>query len=170
MQLAQEYVREGAPFLGDSNFEDKDVVRAFGAKWNASHKKWEARNREDLKSLLQCGKWTPVGLLPQMCNLVLQVLDLEDKKSQAESTFRFDRRSKDSKFDEDTDYEVLPSGTVRRYARVCDKCGIVLDSRLQFGMECDCTDGILWHACKYCCEPLRMSEKVCERCSPVARV
>lgn len=42
-----------------------------------------------------------------------------------------------------------------RYEMTCDKCSMTLDSREQFGLECKCCTGFMWHACGRCFMPKR---------------
>ena len=59
--LLCEYVAKGPPFLGDCAFRDKLRVKAVGARWNATHKKWSAPTEDALIALIETGLWLPMG-------------------------------------------------------------------------------------------------------------
>ena len=40
--IIQEYIDAGPPYLGESAFKDKDIVKSLGARWNGENKKWAA--------------------------------------------------------------------------------------------------------------------------------
>lgn len=165
---ARQYVNSGPPFIGESHFRDKDAVKANGGRWNSDHKKWEARTIESLRALITSRKWTPCGFTATASYYMIEHIDKGGYAPAVVGTpvavgkLLFDRRGEeDSKFDPEKDQEVLPNGKTATYARHCKICGILVDSRLQFGLECDC--GGLWTSCNTCSLPLRLNEK-CPTC------
>ena len=162
------YLIHGPPWLGNSAFSDKAKVKAYGAKFNGDAKKWEARSQEDLLSLLRCGLWIPVGfnrshvaLFIQTC--VDEVWDSEPVRAAPRTGMMmpFNRRNSDV-YKPEEDQETTKSGNTYFYATRCDKCNVLLDSRLQFGLECDCNMAPTWNACHTCLRPTRQT--ACENC------
>lgn len=171
--FANSYLKKGPPFLGDSSFRDKDAVKANGGRWNSEFKKWEARSREDLVKLLRSKVWLPVGMSQSGAQSVLMVVGTlvgtQGSKKRYPDGFLFDRRAtKLCKFNPETDRETL-NGHTRVFARACADCCVLLDSRLQFGLECDCAGASSWDACEYCSSPLRRGE-ACACAPPRKRV
>ena len=60
--LAQAYIDKGPPFLGDSGFRAKSIIKEAGAKWQKEKKKWSAGDVPTLCRLIDTGVWMPVGL------------------------------------------------------------------------------------------------------------
>ena len=154
--FARDFLRKGPPWLGDSHFRYKDIVKENGGRWNAEHKKWEARSSEDLQKLIQTNKWLPVGVSEEGGKLILHEMNCGVLKRSSYG-LHFDRRDpKRSKLDPKTDV-VTVAGHTRTYARMCNECGVLLDSRLQFGLECDC-HGAFWKSCIRCSKPIQATE------------
>ena len=157
--FARSFLRKGPPYIGESDFKHKETIKANGGRWNSEFKKWEARTNEDLEKLIKCKLWIPMGMTAEGAESILSAIH-EAKgpaKGDGEDMY-FDRRHpKRSKFDDEKDIQTL-NGHTRVYARHCDKCNILLDSRLQFGLECDCKNGSCWKACIKCSRPLRIGE------------
>ena len=166
--FAQSYLKQGPPWAGDSHFKDKDVVKLCGARFDGELKKWVARSIDVLQKLVESRKWVPVGFSHDGCRLLLHAIQTTLSSSATVGEMRFDRRnSKCAKFDAKADTGVR-CGLKLTYARPCSKCGVLLDSRLQFGLECDCNSDRHWTACARCCKPIRFKE-VCECKAPPAR-
>lgn len=159
-EFVQSYLKKGPPYPGDSNFKDKAQVKDNGGRWNGELKKWEARSEEDLAKLIGSGLWVPCGWTKDYARNILSALHNNKRKSDdGVDEMYFDRRNpKRSKFNHNTDV-VKYNGHTRVYARECSECGILLDSRLQFGLECDCHDGSCWKACMNCSKPIRLGEE-----------
>ena len=166
---AIQYVDSGPPYIGRSQFRDKDAVKAKGAKWNQLHKKWEARTCEILHSLIASSLWTPEGFSTAEAHYMMQYIDHKNTtvpniSGAEECKLRFHRRGEeDAKFDPVNDQKTLPSGRVATYVRVCNTCSVLVDSRLQFGLECDCPFGFVWKSCNTCRVPLLLGE-TCTKC------
>lgn len=154
--FAKDFLTKGPPWIGDSHFRHKDLVKQNGGRWNAEHKKWEARNLEALQNLIQTKTWTPIGTSEEGAKMILRELARGAQKRRSQD-LHFDRRDpKWSKFDPEADI-VTVRGHTRTYARMCDECNVLLDSRLQFGLECDC-HFMYWKSCMFCSKPLRVTE------------
>lgn len=157
--VARNYVECGPPYIGESTFRNKDTVKANGGRWNAEYKKWEARSREDLRSMIASKAWTPCGFSSLAAYYMVEHID---KTVSAPSALPvgwckllFHRRDgDDAKFDATKDRETLRCGKVVTYARLCSTCGVLVDSRLQFGLECDCRGHGVWKRCQACSIPL----------------
>lgn len=160
MDLAREYLESGPPYTGESHFRDKDRVKSLGARWG-ENKKWVAHTHAALKALIESRLWTPSGLGRWGGAEVVNLLyNMEQQRSDP----LFDRRGpEDCTFDPDKDRERRPDGSVWTYARKCDGCGVMVDSRLQFGLECNCDVGCAWKACHGCYFPL-YAGSVCPMC------
>ena len=162
--LAIEYLAAGPPFLGESTFKDKELVKSLGARWNAENKKWAAGNRDVLATLIRSNRWRPTGLTLGEAVTVLDTVEANTIKEYNGGCMKFDRRGEqDCMVDPERDKEVLPNGSVRVYARFCTDCGVLLDSRLQFGLECDCVFLVGWNACPKCHSPIRHASD-CPHC------
>jgi hypothetical protein len=165
MDFAKEYLDAGPPYAGDSKFGDKERVKQLGARWG-DDKKWVAHTHEVLKALIESRLWTPCGLGSLGAADVVNLLyKMQETPTHAPGgKMRFDRRDpEDSVLDPQKDRELTPNGKMRVYARKCDGCGVLLDSRLQFGLECDCEMGCAWKACHSCAFPLHC-ESACPLC------
>lgn len=165
MDFAKEYLESGPPYAGDSHFRDKDRVKQLGARWG-DNKKWVAHTHEALKALIESRLWTPCGLgssgAADVVNLLYKMQEAPARV--VGGKMRFHRRDpEDCVFDPDKDRERTPNGLVRTYARKCDDCGVLVDSRLQFGLECDCEMGCMWKGCPVCSFPLRLGS-ACPLC------
>ena len=79
----------------------------------------------------------------------------------ADNNNYFDRRTAlMSSFNIETDRLLHADGKCFTYARGCKGCGVMLDSRMQFGLECDCAPPqSLWKSCHSCFYPLRENEE-----------
>lgn len=51
------------------------------------------------------------------------------------------------------------------YTTTCGACGSVLDSRLQFGLDCGCEEFRLWSACERCFVPMEGPRGLCAGCA-----
>jgi len=165
---ARQYVDSGPPYIGESHFRNKDAVKANGGRWNSAHKKWEARDVESLRALIQSNLWTPCGFSRAEAYCMLEHIHLGAcvpvATSVAVGKFLFHRRDyEDAKFDPVKDQEFFPNGKMATYARHCDTCGVLVDSRLQFGLECDCPLGCAWKICLTCSLPLFLGD-MCPTC------
>lgn len=168
------YLADGPPYLGESSFADKAKVKSYGARWNAQARKWEARSVDDFLSLLRCGLWVPTGfdrsavaLFVQSCADSLETptgptVAKKGGAAHAADTWRFDRRAA-ARYDPEKDTETTPRGKVYAYVARCDACKLLLDSRLQFGLECDCAMACAWTACHACFFPTRPGA-ACRNC------
>lgn len=162
--MINEYLGAGPPFLGESGFKDKEFVKSLGARWNGDNKKWAAGSREALAQLIRSNKWLPTGFTYHAALTMLQIVEKPVKAGTVGGGMKFDRRNKeDARFDPRKDTETAPNGSVRTYARFCDDCNVLLDSRLQFGLECDCAFGCAWKACNTCFIPLKFGD-ACTTC------
>lgn len=165
---AKQYVDSGPPYLGESHFRDKDAVKANGGRWNSDHKKWEARDLHSLRALINSKLWTPCGFSRGAAWYMVDHIDkgasVQVATPVAVGRLLFHRRDEaDAKFDPVKDQKLLPNGKVATYARHCDTCGVLVDSRLQFGLECDCPLGCAWKSCHTCSLPLLVGE-TCPTC------
>lgn len=173
MQMAESYVARGPPFVGESDFKDKAKVKASGGRWNGSKKKWEAQSLEDLGVLVRSGAWLPVGYDEGISTYILIAIDrveaLRIKRVENSGILLFNRR--DSRFcelDPSKDVETSPTGKTYRYTKRCTDCNILLDTRLQFGLECDCHgEAGCWSSCHGCFAPVKRGA-VCEKCLPTS--
>lgn len=159
-EFARSFLKRGPPYLGDSHFRHKDTVKANGGRWNGELKKWEARSNDDLEKLIRSKVWLPIGMSEMGAQSILEQLHsgkrttLNNKKE-----LLFDRRGpQHAKFNFETDVVRFNDRTCT-FARQCSVCEVVLDSRLQFGLECDCHDGACWTSCSICSKPIRFSEE-----------
>jgi len=168
VDAAMQYVDAGPPYIGESHFRDKDSVKANGGRWNSGHKKWEARNLESLRALIKSNLWKPCGFSRKasycMVEHINTVAPPPAATPMAAGKPLFHRRDlADAKFDPVKDQVLLPNGKMATYARHCDTCGVLVDSRLQFGLECECQPGCMWKSCHTCSLPLLVGEK-CPAC------
>jgi len=163
--VVQEYINAGPPYIGESNFKDKELVKSLGGRWNGESKKWAAGSKYALAQLIRSNKWLPSGFTYNAAMSMLQLLETSVQSVAGGGCgIKFDRRGeKDCKFDPYKDKEVAPCGKIRIYARFCGDCNVLLDSRLQFGLECDCDLGCAWKACHGCFVPLKLGE-ACPHC------
>jgi hypothetical protein len=162
--MIQEYIGTGPPYLGESGFKDKELVKSLGARWNGENKKWAAGSREALAQLIRSNKWLPTGFTYHEAISMLQVLEKPVETKAASGGMKFDRRGEnDLKFNPRKDKEVALNGSVLTYARFCDDCNVLMDSRLQFGLECDCAFGCAWNACNTCFMPVKYGD-ACPHC------
>jgi len=51
-----------------------------------------------------------------------------------------------------------------RYTKRCEDCGVALDSRRQFGLECECAGERAWRSCESCMIPVRKAG-LCTACA-----
>jgi len=158
-QFAQSYLRRGPPWPGDSHFKDKNVIKELGGRFEGEMKKWVANSYDVVEKLIKSQKWVPVGFSKEGARLVLLGVQGGLSISNEGDQMYFDRRHpKRAKFNPKTDVEKV-CGRERTYVRACETCGVLLDSRLQFGLECDCKDGYQWKSCMRCFKPVRSSEE-----------
>lgn len=168
--IANNYLKSGPAYFGTSGFRDRDVVKSNGGRWNADRKEWEARSHESLKSLILSKRWHPSGLSPSEARFVVMIIDKSDKRDKHDKRGNahvlFHRRVLGSTtFDPVNDTHTLPNGKKFTYARTCRQCCVLVDSRLQFGLECDCPLGCAWNSCSSCRLPLYGGEP-CPACCP----
>ena len=81
--LARHYLDKGPPFLGESDFRAKVVVKDAGARWDGAFKKWTAPDVLTLCRLVHTGYWMPVGLSPRDA---LRLADIVKEQACAEET------------------------------------------------------------------------------------
>jgi hypothetical protein len=165
---ARQYVDSGPPYLGESHFRNKDAVKGNGGRWNSDHKKWEARDLQSLRALIKSNLWTPCGFSRAAAYCMVEHIDKGASVPVATPVvvgkLLFHRRDEENaKFDPVKDQQLLPNGKVATYARHCDTCGVLVDARLQFGLECDCPLGCAWKSCNTCSFPLFVGE-TCPTC------
>ena len=142
--VARNYVECGPPYIGESTFRNKDTVKANGGRWNAEYKKWEARSREDLRSMIASKAWTPCGFSSLAAYYMVEHID---KTVSAPSALPvgwckllFHRRDgDDAKFDATKDRETLRCGKVV-LTRVCAARAVCL-STLGFSLVWSATVG-----------------------------
>ena len=74
MTTAESFLKSKPPYVGDSSFADKPIIKEAGGAWDAGSKKWVAKTKPDFVSLVETGRWFPVGLPPhlfkQACDLI----------------------------------------------------------------------------------------------------
>lgn len=167
MGMAEFYVESGPPYVGDSDFKDKARVKANGGRWNGAEKKWEAQSTEDLGTLLRSGVWFPAGYDPSIITYILDAIDrigsMRAIRAKSNGVLLFDRRG-GPEFDASKDTENV-GGTTFRYTQRCCDCNVLLDSRLQFGLECICSGNAgFWKACHGCRLPVRLGGS-CDECA-----
>jgi hypothetical protein len=157
--MVQNYIERGPPYLGDSHFKDKEIIKNNGGRWDANSKKWTAKSLEVLRTLIETRKWFPFGIgCESAYGASVVVNKLYEMKSDICSTFKLSRRnSNNNTFDKKRDCEVICNKEYI-YARLCNACGILLDSRLQFGLECDCELEFNWNSCNRCFIPVRNND------------
>lgn len=164
MYAAKQYVDSGPPYLGESHFRNKDGVKSHGGRWNSDHKKWEARDMHSLRALIKSTLWSPCGFSRAAAWCMVDHIDKGASVSVVVGKLLFHRRDEvDAKFDPVKDQQLLPNGKLATYARHCDACSVLVDSRLQFGLECDCSLGCAWKSCQTCSLPLFAGE-ACPTC------
>ena len=87
------YVGRDPPYLGESDFEDRETLRnTLGAKWVAGEKLWGAPNVSVLAALLKSQLWTPLGLGEVGCTQLLALLAGRERKAQAKAEAEAERR------------------------------------------------------------------------------
>lgn len=163
--IIRDYINAGPPFLGESHFKDKDCVKTLGARWNCENKKWVACNKQVLAKLIRSTKWLPTGFTQNESIDILQIIEKAFAPVAANcEEMLFDRRAKgNNTIDHRKDMEIAFNGTLCTYTHACDECGVLLDSRLQFGLECDCPFRREWKMCVTCFVPIR-EETTCQKC------
>ena len=144
--FAKSFLNAGPPYIGDSRYGDKEIIKENGGRWNGKHKKWEARSNEDLKALIASKLWLPTGVTEACGMYILRAL------SESYNGVLFDRRDpKNAEILWDRDV-IKRKGRNLTFVKKCDGCNVLLDSRLQFGLECDCAVGFLWKHSDVCRE------------------
>lgn len=87
------YVNRKPPFLGESDFEDREVLRGtHGARWVASEKLWGAPTTGVLYSLVKSGLWHPLDLSEADCAQLLALLAAREQRAQAKAVAAAERR------------------------------------------------------------------------------
>jgi len=87
------YVNRKPPFLGESDFEDREVLRGtHGARWVPSEKLWGAPTTGVLYNLVQSGLWHPLDLSEADCAQLLALLAAREQRAQAKAVAAADRR------------------------------------------------------------------------------
>lgn len=87
------YVSRDPPYLGESDFEDRETLRnTLGAKWVASEKLWGAPNVSVLAALLKSQLWTPLGLGDVGCTQLQGLLASRERKARAKAEAEAERR------------------------------------------------------------------------------
>jgi hypothetical protein len=180
-KIVELYLSAGPPYLGNSNFDAKERVKVYGGKWNKNEKKWEARNIDTLMALLRSDLWIPVGFdSSDVAFIIMKCTDLKGECQDNNNTvhtapkqritklenggFLFDRRDvQNNAYNPEFDTQTTRSGHTYVYVTRCKKCNILLDSRLQFGLECDCGMNLVWEPCAACLVPKRPG-KSCGQC------
>lgn len=151
--IVESFLEQGPPWLGDSAFQDKDVIKKAGGRFDGASKKWKAPDEATLFALIGDGKWTPVGHDRVFAGEVVRFILRRDKAAELAEQRRLratmpPRPTHKRKKDE---CDVVK----KHHTFQCDVCNTILDSREQFGLECRCADGIVWHACVVCFLPIR---------------
>lgn len=68
----------------------------------------------------------------------------------------------------ESEVEVAKVVVQRKYTAKCGECGSVVDSRNQFGLECECVPLRVWRACHACAVPFEVARTgvfVCSTCA-----
>lgn len=87
------YVGRDPPYLGESDFEDRETLRnTLGARWVASEKLWGAPNVGVLAALLKSKLWTPLGLGDVGCTQLQGLLASRERKARARAEAEAERR------------------------------------------------------------------------------
>lgn len=153
---ATHFLKKGPPWVGESSFKHKEIIKSCGARWNQEERKWEARSRDVLLSLLKSQVWMPAGQSQSsILAIIARIKATEVARSGSKRPWLFERRKGDV-FDEKNDTQRLKCGKLYVYATQCKQCGDLLDSRCQFGFECSCTMGSTWYPCVSCLRPVRL--------------
>lgn len=153
LAAAKAYLRRGAPFLGDSPFQSKAVVKAAGAFWSNEARSWAAPCEATIGALLQTGAWRPRGLTSLSISLLVEAreqLDAEREERdvtaqrEAAAAWRTARAALDGE----------------RYSSLytCGDCGQDVSAAAQF-MECRCT--VAGRGCYVTCEECTGPLRVC---------
>jgi hypothetical protein len=141
--VAEAVLSNGPPWVGDSSFRDKAVVKAAGARWDGDNKKWAAHSEQALASLIRTGVWIPVGCSGDVAAAILKVQAARMRASKEAAAIQKQL---------DAERDALEG---KKYTTQCVDCGAVLDSREQFGMDCSCPYFRLWKACPKCSCPMQ---------------
>ncbi len=88
--LAEQFLANGPPFLGDSGFQARGAVKEAGARWQQETKKWGAEDVPTLCRLIGTGVWLPLGIPP---HAALRIPDLVKEKAAAEEAEAQRKRS-----------------------------------------------------------------------------
>ena len=59
--MITQFLQQGPPWLGDSSFQNRGIVKRLGARWKAEEKKWTAMDERMLLMLIEEGVWKPSG-------------------------------------------------------------------------------------------------------------
>ena len=86
------YVCRAPPYLGESDFADRETLRTLGAKWVASEKLWGAPNVSVLAALLKSELWFPLDLGYEQCTQLLALLASRERKARAKAEAEAERR------------------------------------------------------------------------------
>ena len=87
------YVSRDPPYLGESDFADRETLRnTLGAKWVAREKLWGAPNVSVLAALLKSQLWTPLELGEVGCTQLLALLASRERKARAKAEAEAERR------------------------------------------------------------------------------
>lgn len=98
-RAARDFLASGPPWLGDSHFNNKDTVRAAGAKWHSATKQWKATDVHVLRALIKSGVWNACD--PAVSLHVLSLITHEQAKEESarEEERKRDREQRDAKDD-----------------------------------------------------------------------
>ena len=72
--VAQAVFEKGAPWLGVSSFDAKEIVKNAGGRWDKQSEKWKAVDEIALISLIETRAWLPVGCDVKIANALVLCL------------------------------------------------------------------------------------------------
>ena len=76
-----QFLQKGPPWLGDSGFENRAIVKRLGARWKPEEKKWAAMDERMLLSLIEEGVWKPSGYDMQFSLALMNKIRRNEKAS-----------------------------------------------------------------------------------------
>ena len=184
VDMAKDYLLEGAPFKGDSTFDAKDAIKDLGGTWRRNPDKakdcddksirrgwWSAPNESVLLKLLRLGndergrrQWTPLGMGDTQMHFIMSWLDEFYGHSPGTSARAQEQDSADPT-EEDllhtkrarTDTPQESKWYVTKWVEntVCISCRQEVWDQF---MDCSCA-GAIWKQCPLCCAKYRVDFK-----------
>ena len=174
VDMAKDYLLEGAPFKGDSTFDAKEGIKERGGTWcpNPDKRKdcedksirrgwWSAPNEACLIKLLRMPndernrrQWTPLNMGPTQLNCMVQWLDEFHGNAQGSSI-------QEAVVEEETVEKEVVEEPVAKRARTWvpwvpdTKCVVCAQPVTDQFMECHCLEAE-WACCSKCGEKYRV--------------